>query len=198
MYWVTGQLEALFVTLCRLVDSRRLERSYCFCSDYLILKMHYVPSNRRELTQWYSITSQKSGILATPLRETQIERCTPAGGKYFPSAVLCSAHFIGCDVFYPADSDVLIQSVTLQKSFCLIINCCLCASLNIRHVGELLKHKSTITPFINQSLCTTLCVLKSHTNFHFDIYWCRQEVQSYCNFFSTHLKSDFISDADWL
>lgn len=93
------------------------------------------------------------------------------------------------------------RTMTLQKSFCLIINCCLCVSLNIRHVGELLKHKSTITPFINKSFCTTLCVL-NHTlisiSTRFNINWCHQEVQSCCNLFSAHLKSDLISDAKWL
>jgi hypothetical protein len=134
--------------------------------------------------------------------ETQIERCTLAGEKnifqvlsYVPHISLAVMCFILQIPMYR------YSTMTLQKSFRLIINCCLCVSLNIRHVGELLKHKSTITPFINKSFCITLCVLNHtliSTSTRFNINWCHQEVQSCCNFFSAHLKNDLISDAKWL
>jgi len=164
--------------------------------------MHYVPSNRREVTQWYSITSQKSGNFSNTTVRNPNRALYSSWWKnifqvlsYVPHISLVVMCFIMQIPMYQS------RSMTLRKSFCVIMNCCLCVSLNISHVGELLKHKSTITPSSNQSLCTTLCIINYtliSSSTRFDICWCRQEVQPYCNSLSTHLKSDFISNTEWL
>ena len=74
----------------------------------------------------------------------------------------------------------------------------LCIHLNVIHM----VHHVLLHQFIKQLLCATLCMLNLtliSTLMHFGIYWCHlQGVKSNRSFFSAHLKSNFISDAQWL
>jgi hypothetical protein len=65
----------------------------------------------------------------------------------FPSGLLCSAHFIGCDVFYPADSDVSIQINDTTEIFLRnheLLSLCFVKYTPYRKAVETQEHNNTI------------------------------------------------------